>query len=143
MKLDRHQKLLSDLTCVGPSKPVGYLPLSTFAKLPIDQKETIGSLRKRGLTVTVLGRSRFASASIYVYDKPALQALLDKASPMLESHGWPYEAAGYIKALHTDRAYDPPLYNFVAMTFGDKTRIRRPLCSVTPVREKLAGLVRE
>jgi hypothetical protein len=140
MKLDWHQRLLSDLTRVGPSKPVGYLPLSAFGKLPIDKKKTIDSLREKGLTVVVLRRSRVASASIYVYDKHTLQPLLDGSRSMLESHGWPDKAAGYIEALHTDRAWDPLLYNFVAMTFGDKRRIKRPFCSIVPLREKAAGI---
>lgn len=113
---------LTDLTDVGPTKPLGYLPLQTLRGYHIDLQQLEATLLARGLSVlrTDPTESHIRSGALYAYHEPSLRALLERSARVLTVAAWPTEPTAFVQAVDTLTApRDTELYELVAEAFGD------------------------
>jgi hypothetical protein len=114
----------SDLTSVGPTKPLGNYPLDALQFKGLDPEEIVARLRrKRGVTAYIAAATDTRRDVITVYDQEALQAVLDRKgnSEILRDAGWPQEATAFAKrtdAEWADYATQPALCGVIADAFS-------------------------
>jgi hypothetical protein len=112
---------LNDLFWVGPSKPLGYLPISTIkdeGKSVRDIMEWAGNVGIRCVAFTEF-ESRVSSGAVYVWHESALQALLDSNRDILTRTEWPIIANDFVSQVVTENARDPALYELIGVAFND------------------------
>lgn len=124
---------LTDLTLVGPKKPMGYLPLPRIVIAGADPKVLEASLRDRGLETRWYeetdsskmgpGQSTTSGGALYAFDNKALQAVLDKNLVVLNKYGWPIESSAFVEKVANYTAEPPELWNVVAKAFGNPDRL--------------------
>jgi hypothetical protein len=82
---------LPDLLCVGPDKPLGYLPLSTVrgaGRNALELMLELGERQGRAAVILPEGpRCRIGSGALYACDLTALGALLDAHADLLRARG--------------------------------------------------------
>lgn len=114
---------LDDLRKVGPSKPLGYLPLPTIEKFAPYSAEGIAEERKRnGQEVLQLSEDQchVTGGALYVYDREVLQRLLDEHTDILTKWSWPTSADEFVLKLATETATPKTaLFDLVADSFAD------------------------
>ncbi len=112
--------LLNDLRKVGPSKPLGYLPISTITELcGVTVEDMIQEAEQKGLSTRIIYGNVYSGA-LYVWDETALNSHLAKHSNILGEAGWPMETVPFIEM--TDRVTAPsktPLFDLIADAYGD------------------------
>ncbi|MGX1789199.1 hypothetical protein ACWIGM_20800 [Bosea sp. NPDC055332] len=115
--------ILESLTQVGPSKPIGYLPLNTIRSiLNLSVQELIDDARKRGIAAIELSPRNCCinSGALYFYDSTALIRLLDAEAGLLCQNNCPrtprefveYIARNWLEPSH-------PLTRLVRHAFGE------------------------
>ena len=118
--------ILSSLTGVGPSKPIGYLPLYTVRDfLKIDPQALVESVVMEGLSATLFEASDccIKSGALYVYDSHALQQVLNASRSVLSQHGWPIDSEGFVARVAGEWIEEPTaLLDVIDRAFGDTTR---------------------
>jgi hypothetical protein len=120
---DEQRILLRDLAEVGPSKPVGYLPLHTikdFVQLP--PEALLRAATARGLAAVQFGPDKccIKSGALYVYDRKALANLLQAQSEALATAGLPPDPDRFVAHIATVwYARDHPASSIIASAFGD------------------------
>ena len=123
---EKHKaELWKDLDDVGKEKPIGCLPIDTITDvLGKNIKEIVKQLAAKGLEVRIF-RNEWASnnGSFYVYDKVALQNLLDENQQVLLDANWPTIADDFIVNIETMSVEKgTPLDRLIAKTYADKYR---------------------
>ena len=120
---DKHASVLCDLTRVGPTKALGYLPLQTISRfLGLDVEAVIADARSRGLAVLMLGPEEccIKSGALYVYDPVALNAVLHTSGSTLALVGFPTSPESFIRTIaHDWLDPDDPLMPVVKAAFAD------------------------
>jgi hypothetical protein len=117
-------QILQDLRGVGPSKPLGYLPLDSIT---YDCAMRVQDLKKEledsGLKVLELRApdTEIESGALYAYDDQALRDLLMRNRDILAAENWPTEPEAFILKLKTWIDTKTPLYDIIADAFGDTT----------------------
>jgi len=123
MSEDERQSLLGSLTNVGPTKPVGYLPLRTITMfLRLDVDAVAAEATARGLAAVRFDPAacRISSGALYVYDRVALAALLQFHAKTLsdsEVPTDPHAFVAHIAIVFYERGH--PLWRIIAMAFAD------------------------
>jgi hypothetical protein len=120
---DERRTLLRSLTEVGPSKPVGYLPLHTIESfVQLSPKTIAAAAIARGLATAEFGpdTSCIKSGALYVYDREALAKLLQARSDATAAVGLPLDADRFIAHIATVWFPDDhPARLIIASAFGD------------------------
>lgn len=113
--------LLTDLRNVGPSKPLGYLPIETIEARGAVVADVTTRLQERGLWAQVLRHGIVVGDALYAGDLSALQKLLDGHKGVLRDAHWPLDAARFIKYVATVQVADESsaLYRLIAIAFRD------------------------
>ncbi len=114
---------LGDLRRVGPTKPVGYLPISTITDIcKFDPAAIEAELNARGLKTLVLGREecRVPAGALYAYDETALGSFLRERESVLRAASWPTEPEAFVRHLKALAPWRTELFDLVADAFGDK-----------------------
>lgn len=116
---------LRDLRRVGPSKPVGYLPLYTIRNFAHLSPEIVAAqATAKGLTAIAFGPKRccIKSGALYVYDPGALAQLLLAHADVLDANNFPLDPARFVA--HIARTWFPhehPALAVIARAFGAST----------------------
>lgn len=121
IELDR-QRVLDSIKKVGPDKPVGYLPVDSITNYcGVDPEDLITSSEEKGLKIKIFeGETWPGGKALYVYDKTALQCLLDENKDTLIFEGWPTDADQFVENLDFQVPIGTPMYKLIAKAFGDK-----------------------
>ncbi len=103
---------------VGPQKPIGYYPIPK-GTTEEQVHEMAKTYEAKGLMTHVLNRA--GNFTLYIYDKTALQTLLDKSQNILQAAGWPDLAEAFVLVVASENAKPKThLYDLIADAFGDK-----------------------
>lgn len=117
------ERTLGSIRNVGAVKPVGYLPIETITGYcKSDLQALISESETRGLETKIFTGPEWPGhqGSLYVYDRNALQALLNEGREILAQAGWPTEAEEFVAHLHVQVPIGTPLFKLIARAFGDK-----------------------
>ena len=115
--------ILHSLMAVGPSKPIGYLPIYTIKRfLKTSPKALAASAARRGLATAQFTTKtcRIKSGAFYVYDRIALEILLNEQAEAVQAAGLPSNAGtfvAHIAAVWYDTGH--PAHGIIATTFGE------------------------
>jgi hypothetical protein len=91
--------ILSSLTQVGPTKPVGYLPLYTICDvLQMDPYALAQDARVNGRSVAIFGADQccIKSGALYVFDGQSLERLLRSSKLILSANRWPIDPHQFV-----------------------------------------------
>jgi hypothetical protein len=124
-ELPPHHSMMDDLYCIGPDKPLGYLPNSTIVNYSSEPAwQTQSLLESRGLSTSNQSEEECGviGGALYAYDSEALNKLLRENAETLRRSGWPVDADAFVErvgheTVHEDR--DPDLFRLIAWTFKD------------------------
>lgn len=112
------RSILNDLLHVGPSKPLGYLPLGEVR----DPEGVRGHLEKKGLQVIVLNQadSHVAGGAMVAYDKKALGKLLSSRKDVLLKNKWPVTPDEFVlyTMIHT-APFKTEMFDVIADAYAD------------------------
>jgi hypothetical protein len=121
---NERRAILRSLDDVGPSKPVGYLPLRTLEKLLLLSPDAVAA----GLTARGLATARFASdeacirsGALYVFHRTALHALLTQHADAVRIAGLPLDPDRFVARIATtwfDENH--PAMPIIAAAFGNQ-----------------------
>ncbi len=120
-------QVLSDLTGVGPNKPMGYLPLFTLERYyQVDTDRLIGILNSVGIETSIeYGASHGGDACLYAYDRKALGQVIAANQPVIEAYGWSIEPAQFVSAVANQQVHiREELYRVIAEAFGDPSAMQ-------------------
>lgn len=125
-----HAPVMDSLYNVGPTKPMGYLPILTLARLGEHPDAVAKFSRERGLSTFHLEPSHDDPSKVtqdlgelYVYDEAALQHLLQQNTHLLKRYGWPVAPGDFVARVATDNAdhkRQVDLYKLIAWAFNDQ-----------------------
>ena len=120
---EERNALLRSLTEVGPSKPVGYLPLITIETIAQLDPETVAAeARARGLATEQFGPSVccIKSGALYVYHREALAALLRANAEAVHAAGLPLDPGNFVARIASVWfEQDHPARPIIAIAFGE------------------------
>jgi len=89
--------ILSNLTQVGPAKPIGYLPLHTIRDiLQMDPHALAHDAKANGLSTALFGPDQccIKSGALYVFDRQSLEILM--RSSRLSGNRWPLDPDQFV-----------------------------------------------
>ena len=113
---------LKDLRQVGPSKSVGYLPLSTIRNFAHLSPESVAAqATANGLTAVEFSSKRccIKSGALYVYDPAALARLLLAHADVLEANDFPLDPDRFVAHIaKTWFRQNHPAHSVIAQAFG-------------------------
>ncbi|QQG43823.1 MAG: hypothetical protein HYW86_02995 [Candidatus Roizmanbacteria bacterium] len=115
---------LNDIRSVGATKPLGYLPFSHIMELGETPENLIAESSSRGLEYKTIQPNDVSSSNsiLYVFDREALQKLLDERRQILEDVQWPTEAESFVHYIAQHKApQETELFDVVADAFADFT----------------------
>jgi hypothetical protein len=122
---NERRALLRSLMEVGPSKPVGYLPLHTIEELVQLTPEAVAAASAAcGLATAQFGPDAccIKSGALYVYDREVLAALLEETADAVRAAGLPLDPDRFV--VHIASVWfekDHPSYPIIATAFGDSS----------------------
>jgi hypothetical protein len=115
--------VLSNLTRVGPAKPIGYLPLYTIRNLlEMEPHMLAQEARTRGLSTALFEPNQccIKSGALYVFDRSSLERLIQSSNSVLAASHWPFDADQFIARIASewiDQAH--PVALVVNRAFGE------------------------
>jgi hypothetical protein len=115
--------ILSQLTQVGPAKPVGYLPLYTITDLlQMNPHVLADEASASGRSVALFGPDQccIKSGALYVFDRQSLQTLMQSSTSLLLANGWPLEPDEFVARIACewiDQSH--PLAPLIKRAFGE------------------------
>jgi len=116
--------LLRSLTDVGPSKPVGYLPLYTIEKFLRSTPETLAAAAgTRGLATAQFAQAAccIKSGAFYAYHRDALNNLLQENADAVRVAGLPLDPddfVAHIAAIWYEKSHSA--HPIIAAAFGER-----------------------
>ena len=119
------QALLRSRTEVGPTKPVGYLPLYTIEEfVQLTPEAVAAAATARDLATAQFGPAAccIKSGALYVYDRKALASLLEESADAIIAAGVPSDPDHFVAHIATvwfDK--DHPAHPIIARAFGEST----------------------
>jgi hypothetical protein len=123
LREDERQTLLRSLTEVGPSKPVGYLPLHTIREfVQLSPEAVAAAATARGLSAAQFGPDTccIKSGALYVYDRDALTKLLLARADAITAAGLPLDPDRFVAHVASVWfAADHPARPIIASAFRD------------------------
>ena len=114
--------IIEDIENVGPNKAIGYLPYFFIESTGIPLETLIDNAREKGLVAKFYKPEECSvySGALYVYDREALQILLNNNTETLEHSGWPKEAQDFFEYHVTNHAEGKtPLFDLIADCYAD------------------------
>lgn len=115
--------LLHSLTEVGPTKPVGYLPLDTIRNFVQQSPEAVAaSANARGLMAVQFGPDTccIKSGALYVYDRESLARLLQVQAREVLIAGLPDDPDRFVARIAAVwYAEGHPACQIIASAFGE------------------------
>ena len=118
---EERSTLLGSLTEVGPSKPVGYLPLYTIEKFVRTTPEALAAAARGLATAQFTPKDCcIKSGALYVYHRETLADLLRANAKVACAAGLPLEPDDFIAriaAVWFEKNH--PAYPVIAAAFGD------------------------
>jgi hypothetical protein len=116
-------QILSSLREVGPTKPIGCLPLDTVRRfLRAEPKDVARIAENRGLSATILSKDEccIKSGALYVYDSAALSQLLARNAVLLGETELPAEPESFVRAIAAHWfERDEPIMSLIRAAFGE------------------------
>ncbi|MGO7117545.1 hypothetical protein [Rhizobium leguminosarum] len=118
--------LLRDLSGVGSSKIVGYLPIYTIRQfLGTTPKALAAAAVTRGLATAhfTTRTTGIKSGALYVYDRNALERLLNKEADAVQAAGLPLDADAFVA--HIASVFyeaEHPAQRLIAAAFGENLK---------------------
>lgn len=116
-------QILSDHLNLDEMKPMSYLPIKTITNV---LRMSLGAYekaaREKGLCCVRFNEAEscISGGAVYVYNGQCLKSLLFDHHETLRNHGWPTEAAGFIRRIASDWLKDgDPIRPVVRRAFGD------------------------
>lgn len=120
---DERNALLRSLTEVGPSKPVGYLPLNTIENIAqLDPETVAAAARARGLATEQFAPSGccIKSGALYIYHREALAALLRANADAVHAAGLPLDPGDFVARIASVWfEQNHPARLIIAIAFGE------------------------
>ncbi len=120
---DERRALLRSLTTVGPSKPVGYLPLNTIENIArLDPGAVAAAAQARGLATERFHPSVccIKSGALYVYHREALAALLLANADAVHAAGLPLDPGDFVARIASVWfEQNHPARPIIAIAFGE------------------------
>jgi hypothetical protein len=117
--------ILRSLTDVGSSKPVGYLPIYTIKRFLYTTPKAIAAAAARcGLATAHFTKRNtgIQSGALYVYDRDALDRLLDDEAEAVASAGLPPNADMFVAHIAAVfYATGHLAHRIIAAAFGDRS----------------------
>jgi|GEM_PF-1584081 len=134
-KLDKEQEDFIDIRGVGNDKPLGVLSFDTIIK----RKETPAKLQSeaeaKGLVALVTPETEDSYASLYVYDRNAVDAVLKKNAGIISDAGWPMNPDSFVQRVSQEMVSSKTLlFDVIADLFADHTN---------PLRKDMEGVATE
>jgi hypothetical protein len=124
------RRLVERLLEVGPSKPVGYLPLHTIEAFVQPTPHAVAAAATaRGLTTAQFGPAEccIKSGALYVYDREALAVLLQERAAAVSAAGLPLDPDRFVARIASVWIEeDHPASSIIAAAFGDGSLDRAP-----------------
>jgi hypothetical protein len=120
---EQRADILESFARVGPEKAIGYLPMPTVLKIlrltiPTVEREFASS--DRMVLALSADECCINGGAVYVFDQPALAALLRASSALLASLGWPADSESFVRKIAAEwLTADHPLIELVREAFGD------------------------
>lgn len=138
--------VLDDLYNVGPTKPIGYLPVKTIEIAGETVESVVEKITQKGLRHKLVKKHWHHSkgGALYVFDEKALQELLFEHADVLEKTKWPAAADEFVEKVATKNVRrGTELYNLIALAFDSPENISE----IEPGREsefrRIIRLIRE
>lgn len=134
---EESRRVLRDLRGVGPSKPLGMLPVEVIHACGETPERLATEAEGRGLYVhqTADADRRDSAprpdrrANLYVADRAALEAVLARHESTLAAAGWPSTGEAYVGRVASELVQaDTPLFDVVADSFADYANPGRTDC---------------
>jgi hypothetical protein len=98
---EERNRILRSLILIGPKKAVGYLPLYTIEGLGLRSEDIQTECASKDLVAVELGSTVccIQSGALYVYDRSALEKLLNSSSANLKANDWPTDPDAFVRAI--------------------------------------------
>ena len=116
-------RLLSEHTNVGPSKPMSYLPISTIESLlKMTAAEYALLVERAGGSSMVFAEpdTCIKSGAVYAYSKIDLARVLIRNTLLLVEHSWPQTSAEFVTKVAQEWLEDDnPLKRVIEAAFGN------------------------
>jgi hypothetical protein len=114
--------LLRDLLAVGPTKPIGYLPIKTLEQLvQLAPDAVAATAAARGLATAQFGPEAccIKSGALYVYDREALASLLQHHLDSVLKADLPPDPDRFVACIAANWFdEDHPAYPIIERAFG-------------------------
>ena len=121
------EEFLQDLYQVGPSKPLGYLPLTTIQVSGVSVDQLIAWAQSQNLKHKLLSEKQcdIAGGALYIWSSQSVQKLLDDNLSILKQSNWPIHDDAFVHKVANHLAKQPSLYELVGVMFSDE-RMEHP-----------------
>lgn len=127
---DSFGEAMPDLTTVGESKPLGYLPIPTITDIyHVYLQELVEAIESNGIKVRVLNKkdTNINGGAVFAYDSETLEAVIKRNSGVLLAHGWPTEPDAFVTKVATENVpWKTQLYDVISdafASFNDEGRL--------------------
>jgi hypothetical protein len=115
--------ILRSLIKIGPSKPISYLPLYTIRDiLQMEPHVLVRDAEARGISAAVFGPDRccIKSGALYLFDRRAVEHLMQSSRSILSASGWPLDADQFVARIAREWI-DPahPVAPVIKQAFGE------------------------
>jgi hypothetical protein len=115
--------ILQSLALVGPTKPIGYLPLYTIRDvLKMEPQSLARDAEARGLSASLFGADLccIESGALYLFDRQSLWHLLQSSRAILLANHWPLDPLEFVARIAREWI-DPshPVAPVINRAFGE------------------------
>jgi len=121
---DVDRRILSSLTEVGPAKPIAYLALYTIRDvLRMDPHALAQDAKAKGLCAARFGPRRCCvkSGALYVFDRRALERLLESPRSILAARDWPVDPDQFVARIAREWLdQTDPVVSVIRRAFGEE-----------------------
>ena len=116
--------ILNSLADIGAEKPHGYLPLYTVRDvLHLDPHALAREAESKGLPTVIVGADEccIKSGALYVFDRAALQRILQSPPATSLSSGWPLSVDQFVARIGGDWVEPThPVAPVIQRAFGER-----------------------
>lgn len=116
---------IDHLLAVGAHKPLGYVSWDALSENHLLPHETARRFEKAGFGTKLIEPSvaKFPWGALYVFDRQALQDLLDRHRDVIVKAAWPVDAESFVHRVSMGRWVNPErsprLYRLIGRAFND------------------------
>lgn len=118
------REILSDLSEVGPNKPLGYLPIDTLVEVcGVDIEAYKHTLNQQGLKTLQLSMKESNvgwNGALFAYHEESLKQLLEERKSVLIDYHWPTDPEQFVRHLNVPAPSKTPIFDLIADAFNDR-----------------------